>query len=250
MKRLIPIALACAASLTSFGFAQGAQDEEIENPFAQKDPREEMTRLFHKVERALDSISDALYEAGAGGSGLEELDGSGLHELLKNTGAQSGAAVEDIDRILKLAEEMAQQSQSSSGSSSPPTGESPMDGDSKGGPRQREGTPQGPRPQDGEEGEGGEKPKEEPGGKEGTEPKPGGEKPGADQQNPDGGENREGDPNDPESGDAVQRAKDKDKWGMLPERVRATFQNQGGEELPAQYRDWIDAYYRRLGERR
>ena len=37
-----------------------------------------------------------------------------------------------------------------------------------------------------------------------------------------------------------------DRWGDLPIQVREVFRNQGGSDLPPQYRDWIDAYYRRL----
>ena len=36
------------------------------------------------------------------------------------------------------------------------------------------------------------------------------------------------------------------RWGELPARVRATFRNQGKDDLPVRYREWIDAYYRRL----
>jgi len=32
----------------------------------------------------------------------------------------------------------------------------------------------------------------------------------------------------------------------LPPRAREVFTIKGGEDMPARYRDWIDAYYRRL----
>ena len=44
------------------------------------------------------------------------------------------------------------------------------------------------------------------------------------------------------SGDA------KDRWGDLPQQVRDVFRTEGTSDLPAQYRDWIDAYYRRLNK--
>jgi hypothetical protein len=36
------------------------------------------------------------------------------------------------------------------------------------------------------------------------------------------------------------------QWGDLPPTVRELFTTEGGGDLPPQYRDWIDAYYRRL----
>jgi hypothetical protein len=42
----------------------------------------------------------------------------------------------------------------------------------------------------------------------------------------------------------------KDRWGDLPQKVRDLFRAEGGSELPVQYRQWIDAYYRRLNRER
>ena len=36
------------------------------------------------------------------------------------------------------------------------------------------------------------------------------------------------------------------RWGELPVQVREVFRVVGSDDLPAQYRDWIDGYYRRL----
>jgi hypothetical protein len=41
---------------------------------------------------------------------------------------------------------------------------------------------------------------------------------------------------------------DSERWGDLPVRLQDVFRNQGSQDLPLQYRDWIDAYYRRLNE--
>jgi hypothetical protein len=41
----------------------------------------------------------------------------------------------------------------------------------------------------------------------------------------------------------------RDRWGDLPIQVRDVFRNEAGSDLPPQYRDWIDAYYRRLNQR-
>lgn len=36
------------------------------------------------------------------------------------------------------------------------------------------------------------------------------------------------------------------RWGSLPAHAQATFSSRGSDDLPARYRDWIDAYHRRL----
>jgi len=38
-------------------------------------------------------------------------------------------------------------------------------------------------------------------------------------------------------------------WGELPIHYRDVFRAEGGAGMPAEYRDWIDAYYRRLNRR-
>ncbi len=38
-------------------------------------------------------------------------------------------------------------------------------------------------------------------------------------------------------------------WGELPIHLRDIFRAEGGVDVPAQYRDWIDSYYRRLNRR-
>ena len=40
-----------------------------------------------------------------------------------------------------------------------------------------------------------------------------------------------------------------ERWGDLPTQTRDIFTTEGGPDMPAQYRDWIDSYYRRLNER-
>jgi hypothetical protein len=37
-----------------------------------------------------------------------------------------------------------------------------------------------------------------------------------------------------------------DRWGDLPIQVREVFRTEGGADLPPQYRDWIDGYYKKL----
>lgn len=57
-------------------------------------------------------------------------------------------------------------------------------------------------------------------------------------------------PGKPESGKSAAHADAVDSWGSLPEHVRDVFRTQGGGDMPAQYRVWIDAYYKRLNKER
>jgi len=41
-----------------------------------------------------------------------------------------------------------------------------------------------------------------------------------------------------------------DRWGDLPVYARDLFRAQGGADLPVRYREWIDAYYKRLNRPR
>ena len=44
----------------------------------------------------------------------------------------------------------------------------------------------------------------------------------------------------------MQHADARDRWGHLPVQVREIFRVQGADDMPPRFRDWIDAYYRRL----
>jgi hypothetical protein len=41
-----------------------------------------------------------------------------------------------------------------------------------------------------------------------------------------------------------------DRWGDLPVNARDVFRAQGGSDLPVRYREWIDAYFKRLNSTR
>ena len=41
----------------------------------------------------------------------------------------------------------------------------------------------------------------------------------------------------------------RERWGDLPQHARDVFRSEGGRDMPVQYRDWIDAYYRRLNQK-
>lgn len=115
-------------------------------------------------------------------------------------------------------------------------GESPLDQERQRGPTQGEKTPDSPTP--------------EPGGEEPGANKPEGSKPDDRGSNPPRGENRPASPRDEAAGTPTGAGNDAERWGTLPERVRQVFQNQITDDLPLQYRDWIDSYYRRLNKRR
>jgi len=207
--------------------------------FGGDDKIQELVDLFHEVERALVDIDDQLFEAGAGG-GLGEVEAAGIEKLLLATRDQSKSVVQGIDRILEVASQM---NSSSSGSSSrePSSSESPLNSERDRGPKKRERTPEAP----------GEKPsgaqlKEK---DESFKPEPNSEKPTGSDKSNDKGQNKKGDPHNGAKGETTPHTDDGDRWGELPQRVQETFRTQGRTELPAQYRDWIDAYYRRLNRR-
>ena len=114
------------------------------------------------------------------------------------------------------------------------SGQSPLDKERQSGPTQPENTPEAPKPGPDE--------------KSGDEPKPEGQEPQDGGPNPPTGENRPSLPRLDENGQPVRPGNDADRWGSLPERVRQVFQNQMTDDLPLQYRDWIDSYYRRLNK--
>ena len=66
---------------------------------------------------------------------------------------------------------------------------------------------------------------------------------------PSPGRNDEGaPPGMPQSGKAAAHGDVVDSWGSLPDQVRDVFRTQGGGDMPVQYREWIDAYYKRLNK--
>lgn len=213
--------------------------------FAQSDAEQEIADLFRRVEKRLVAIdkllSDASSNAGST-SELKDMSGSGIDELLKRSRDQSTEVIDAIDRILEISAE--QQPPSGSGSSS---GEEPSEqpGSSQPGSSPLDRGPQTtPREQTPEAG--GEKPSEMPGG---NEPKP--DKPSAnpkdngtaDDPNPKNLQLGQGEATPP---GAPSQAEGLERWGSLPQHAQNVFRSEGGTELPAQYRDWIDAYHRRL----
>lgn len=215
--------------------AQEKEEKEFDFPLltGEQSPQDEMIQLFHEVERTLESIDIQLADAGAGEIPLGEGRESGIDRLLDSAAQKGKEAVSGIDRILELAEKMG----GSCSSCMKPGGEgqpkdSPLDQERDKGPQQRENTPD--QPKDGQSQP--EKPEPSQGDKPEDSPKP-------DQPN---GEQTRGAARQDESGAPQGRVDDAERWGMLPDRVQQVFQNQLTDELPFQYRDWIDSYYRRL----
>src|SRR5690349_4558262 len=210
--------------------------------------RNELMELFKKVETRLHAIDSQMNEAAAGrvpvkpiaGSGIEELLRAGqqaktpqsVAELLESAAKDSQQTQTDIQRMLQIAEQMDKKQGSGSGGGQPKDskGGSPLDKPG-GSPSGRESTPKmpGSKPE-------GEKPQD------GDVPK--------DNKRPDDpndrGENRTG-KNPPSSKTGPTSPADgADRWGDLPVRAREIFRVEGASDLPPQYRDWIDGYYRRL----
>ena len=113
--------------------------------------------------------------------------------------------------------------------------------------RRRDQTAEGPR--DGERPEQGEQPGQQ--DQQGQQPQPdeNGD-PNANQQDRGEGQQLTGS-RDPEQAveDGSAAGRSTDVWGNLPIHLQDIFRAEGGGDLPAQYRDWIDAYYRRLNDR-
>lgn len=252
-------------SATSPAFALRAQDPPapkpvetapVRVPLPGDDAQREMVELFGKVERQLRDIDRLLQEAArAAPSGASE-----LATMLRDAQSSGQKVKEGIDRILEIAaSQRPPPGSGGSGQGQPQSGQgdgqSPLDrqGEQSTG---RESTPSTPEP-GGTEKQDGQQPD---GKKPGEKPEPGGEKPKPAQggrENPDSPnespldpEQRPGGP--PKAGQAGAGANpvdDRDRWGDLPTHAREVFRNEGGRDMPPVYREWIDAYYKRLNKK-
>ena len=102
----------------------GLEDIDPFNPFAERpDPHDELAELFVKVEKRLLRMGDLLLDASAGdttaltevgGAGIDEIlanlperpgGGGGIGDLLRASEGHGERVLEDIDRILEIAEE-------------------------------------------------------------------------------------------------------------------------------------------------
>lgn len=208
------------------------------------DPRQEMLDLFARVERNLKAIDDMLYEASAGSAALENAEESGIGDLLRNSIDQGGHVLEDIDRILEIAESQQQQQGSQSSNQQPQeSGSGQPSGQNQPGEQgRREGAPETP-----DQIESGEQQEPQPNGQQEQEqPQEGEPNSPRDPQDP-SAQNSPGDKPPQSETERVRVIQDVDRWGQLPIHVREIFSSEGGnEQMPSQYRDWIESYYRRL----
>jgi len=230
----------------------------IELPGMVDQAQEEMLQLFRDIEQNLRKVDVLLSDAGAGDtSGLADVEESGIGRLLEDTRDRSEQVLQDIDRLLEIAEEMGQQNGGGSGQSGQPQNQQNGSSGSQGSSSpqgtqttRREQTPETPGQESpGQSPEPGEQPHGQQPGEQ--QPTPQGETPtdGQDPSNTDpslrpGSEpptdpTGAGSPNDPAS----------DRWGDLPVHVQDVFRGEDSEEMPPRYREWIDAYYRRLNRR-
>ena len=193
----------------------------------------------------------------------------GIDRLLATSEERGKSVLESIDRILELAQHDPSNSSSScesaggickgSGNSKSSSkdkgnaGKDPGQDESSGGKSlldrqggtttQREATPEGPGEKNGESQKPGAKENQRDGQKNGP-------KPAGNQSSKAPAENAAAEPNgDAKPGDPRSASGGVDKWGDLPVHVRDVFRTQGGGDMPAQYRDWIDAYYRRMAKK-
>ena len=202
--------------------------------------RNEMIELFRKVEQRLREIDQLLFDASAGEAIDEDVEAAGIADLLRQSTSRAKEVVEGINRILEIAEREggAQQAMQSPGQGQ--SQGSPLDQQQQqpGEQGQKEQTPEAP----GEEQQpGGEEPHDEPG--QGGQPRSPLES---------DGESRNEDNRPPPAGETASGMRTVDtteRWGDLPIHVRDLFRSEGGGDMPSQYRDWIDAYYRRLNQR-
>lgn len=255
MNRFIFNAPLLAALFAASAFGQDVRPERL-----QQNGTQEIVQLFKDVKAKLDAIDAMLFDIGAGERPVELPKDSGLGKLLDFTRQASVDVVNDIDRILEIAEEMSkQQQQQQSSSSSQSQSQNQSQGKQQNNPQGQQQQNQ-PPDQEGQKDEPGQpdQPQQDGQKPEGQEDKPGGEQP-KDQEgskDPKGNQDSEADPkNAPgeqggsHSTGAGSQADGTERWGELPERVRETFRNQGGDNAPLYYREWIDSYYRHLNQK-
>jgi hypothetical protein len=211
-------------------------------------PAEQRLReLFVEVELALREIDDLLFDAAAGEAELDPRD-AGIGRLLEQTEAKSREAVAGIDEILRVAREMEQQQQQQQSQQQQQGGQGQGSGQNSGGPSPLDGRSPGPRQQD-LPGQGQQDPSTD---QNQPQPRPD-RSDGEPEDGPptaDEGQNEAGgDPRNP-SGGSPSDPTGAGRWGDLPPRVQQVFNNQISDDIPVQYRDWIDRYHRRLSRSR
>lgn len=244
----ILLALTVALCSARSSFAQ--EESPLLPPQLRSDPRERMKELFVQVERRLGEIDQLLYRAGSGERPLESQRESGINDLLQQSKQGGEAVLKDIDELLELAKQMGGKGQPKPGSGqgqgqqqSQPSGQQgnePQQGSQR--PQEQERTPDAPSRENPQQGQGGDKPEPQP------QPQPGEAQPKSDRDSKDAARNAQGTAPPSAAKGRNDGARSNEQWGDLPPTVRDLFRTEGGSDLPPQYRDWIDAYYRRLNQ--
>ncbi len=225
------------------------------NPFAPPGGAggpEDLEQLFLKVEKRLQRVTDLLYEASSGDvSGADNIGSAGIDELIREaeqgaagassgmarilgaTRSQSEATLDDIQKILEMAEQQSSSSSSSSSSSQSPSSQGmPQQGQTPSGSRKQESGERPPEPGEGQEQQG--------------DPKDGQQPRGS--QESDAGQDGQSDAPPADETGAPSGATGAEEWGDLPVHLRKVFQNGVSEDVPPRYRDWVDSYYKRLNK--
>jgi len=231
-------------------------------PGDEEDAHQKMIKLFGEVEKGLQQIDKLLSEAAAGERGAQDAHKplekaiSGINELMKQTQDQGKAVVEGIDKILELAQQQQQQQGQGQGSGQGQGESNSKSQSTQDGQQGQQGEQQGKSPLEGQ--------RDTTTQRESTPDKPGSEKgkqPDGSQPDqggtPKGNQKSKGDPKNvngkPPPGSATEKNAQgpdaRDSWGYLPEHARDVFRTQGGGQMPARYREWIDAYYKKLNQK-
>ena len=177
-------------------------------------------------------------------SALQKNADSGMDKLLQSSQVRGKEVLEGIDRILELARQLGGEKPGGGGSpdqSQKPDGQSQLDrrGEQS---TEREPTPAKP---EGEQPSPAPKPEKSDGSSEKPASPPKGNRDSTDQP-----ANSPGPKPAPTATEAPNRNVDNhERWGELPVHVRDVFRIEGGGDMPVQYRDWIDSYYRRLNKK-
>jgi hypothetical protein len=242
-------ALVLGASL--FALAPRAQEGEeddgklgVAEQMQQGGGNEEIAKLFQEIDESLREIDGLLWDASAG-EPPEGAEDPGIGKLLEAAQDRSDRAIEAIDRILELASQNSGNvGQGGGGQPMPEPGpgqQGRQESEQPGAPGEREATPEA-GPQQGQEqqqGEGQGQDQQDQPNPDG-EPHSPGDSEGSDDESRAGGKPR------PQETGPGSDAEGAERWGELPQRVREVFRSEGGRDMPARYREWIDAYYRRL----
>lgn len=231
--------LTCFALAAALVAQEPQQSGEQAPPPMGQESQREMVELFGIVERKLRQIDQLLYDAGTGEVPQGPVEDAGIERLLRQAADNSREVQSGIDRILEIARQMdQQQSQSQGGSSrgSSSGGPSPLDQKRPEREMQKENKPEGPAPRTP--------------GEEQKQPQDGQDRPQDGREDPTDPAQRTGSHPPQSESEKLPVGEDAGKWGELPPTAREIFTSQGGGDLPPQYRDWIDAYYRRLNQRR